>query len=197
MQSLIPLTLHYRYLVLYAVTILEGSVSTIAAGFLVSLGILNPIVTLGVVVVGDMSSDLFFYCLGRLGSVWRGAHRFARYFNLESNRERFIRLFERHGGKMIIFSKLTHYLAGIIFTGAGYSRINPWRIIWYSFIGAFIKALILAGGGYLAGVSYLRFYKYFEYGSLVLAVTTVILVVVFYYFSDRLLDINKAGDGME
>lgn len=189
-SSALALALEYRYLFLYPATIIEGPVVTMAAGFFVSIGVMHPVAALATVVAGDMTSDLFFYYLGWLGRLWRPVRWLAEKFQLVARREEFIKLFDRYGGKMVIIGKMTHALAGIVFMGAGYARINVLRVMWYSFIGALVKAILLMYIGYVAGVAYARFSKYVEYGSLLFAILVVAAGLVFYYMSDRLFPLD-------
>lgn len=180
-QTLLQLLFQYRYLILYPVTIIEGPVVTIAAGFLVSLRVMNAMAALAIVVAGDMTSDLFFYCLGYLSRAWQRLAWVADHFRFKNREEQFVNLFNRHGGKMVIVGKLAHALAGIVFMGTGYFKINPGRVAWYSFAGALIKAVILMYVGYLAGFAYEAYAQRLEWWALVLSVGSVVLVATFFY----------------
>ena len=112
--------------------------------------------------------------------MWRYAAEFIRRFRVVSRRDEFVRAFERHGWRMVFVGKMTHILAGIVFMGAGYTRISVRRVMWYSFIGASIKAAAFFVSGYLAGVAYATFYRYFQYGSIALSLAIVAAAFWFY-----------------
>jgi membrane protein DedA with SNARE-associated domain len=50
----------YKYFVLFPVTIFEGPIITVIAGYLSSLGFLNFYVAYGVIVLGDTVGDILF-----------------------------------------------------------------------------------------------------------------------------------------
>lgn len=186
-QTLITLILQYRYFALYPAVFLEGPLVTMLAGFLVSLNILDPIISLIIITAGDVSSDTFFYCLGWLSKIWHRTAWVAKRFQLAGKEKTFIRIFNRHGIKMVIIGKLTHALAGIVFMGAGYSRISPLRVLNYSVLGAFGKAMIFMYVGYLAGTAYERFYFYLEYGSLIISLLIIVSVFLFFHYSKKII----------
>ena len=88
--SLISSLFFYRYVLLYLGAIFEGPGASLASGFMYSVGIVNPILALIFVVLGDMTSDLFFYYLGRFGGMWRPTKWFIKRFNLESKKNKII-----------------------------------------------------------------------------------------------------------
>lgn len=180
-QTFIALVLKYKYFILYPLVVTEGSVATMAAGFLASLKIVNVFIAFAIIIVGDMTSDLLFYGAGQLGAVWQRAAKFLSRFGFESRKEKFIRLFDRQGWKLFIVGKITHSLAGLILVGAGYARIRFCRILWYSFVGAFVKAVILFFIGYLAGAAYEQYAKYLESVIVILSLGSIFLLIILFH----------------
>lgn len=176
----------YGYAALFPIAALEGPIVTMAGGFFVSLGLMNFYLVLLIVVAGDMTSDLFFYSLGWAARHWRPAHWLVTRFPAISGEERFRTIFAKYGGKMVIIGKLTHALAGIVFMGAGYAKISARIVMWYSFAGAVLKALLLIGLGYLAGAAYESMYRYFEYGSWALLILTLLILAAIFYAPKKL-----------
>ncbi len=179
----ISLVFQYRYLLLFPITIVEGPLVTMASGFLVSLSIMNPIVALPIIIAGDVTGDILYYCLGRFGEKWSLTRAAIRRFKLESIKERINHSFESHGGKILLFGKLTHAIGIVFLIGAGYSRMNLSRFISYNLVGTFIKSSILLYVGYLAGSAYKYYEKYFEYGALFISILSIIIIALFLYFS--------------
>jgi len=176
--SLLALLFQYRYLILFPITVIEGPVATMTAGFLSSLGVMNIFLAFIVTVLGDTTSDVFFFSLGILGGKWGADWKFLRRFNFESKKEKFVKMFDKRGGRVLIISKFTHALAGIILMGAGYAGVNKWSVLRYSLFGAILKSIFLVSVGYLAGESYLSYAGYLESGAIILSVIIIVFVLV-------------------
>lgn len=114
METTLALLETYKYVVLLPLAIVEGPIITILAGFLVSLGHMNPYIVYPIVVVGDVIGDSCHYALGRWGGKsllrkigpWLGVTD----DSLKAARE----YFGNHHYRALTFSKIIH---GIGFTG--------------------------------------------------------------------------------
>lgn len=180
-QFLISLIFEYRYVVLFPIMVIEGPIATLVSGFLVSINLMNPFVAMPIIVVGDLVGDSIYYCIGKFGKRWRLAQWMIRKFKFESVRGRITKSYEKHGGKLLLFGKLTHAIGALFLVGAGYTGMGFFNFLWYNFIGTVIKSGILLYVGYWAGTAYMLYARYFEYGALV--VTGVSLVVIYMVFS--------------
>lgn len=185
----------YRYALLYILTLVEGPLATLAAGFLISLKLMDWRIAFPIVIAGDVSGDIVIYYIGRFSDRWRLTRAFTKWFRLEPRKEEITRSFASRGGRFLIFGKLTHAVGIVFLLGAGYARMNLLRFIWYSILGTAIKSGALLYMGYIAGTAYGRFYNYLEYGSLVLAVVLIAFVFVFYYVSSRLRSVKEGPSG--
>lgn len=174
---LFNLVLHYKYLFLFPITAIEGPLITMAAGFLVTLGVINPFIALPIIVAGDVTSDVFYYFVGRYGERWRLTRWIIRRFTFETHKEKIGPAFEKHGGKILLFGKLTHAFGAVFLIGAGYFDMNLPLFIWYNTIGTIIKSSILMYVGYLAGSAYVSYSRSFEFWSIL--ITIGILIVGF------------------
>lgn len=186
--TLLGLLLKYKYLILYPAVFIEGTISMIMAGFLSSVGVMNPFAAFFIIIAADMSSDAFFYFIGWLARIWRVAAWFVKRFAPETKRARAIYLFEKHSGKMFIVSKITQSLAGVFLMGAGFLRFRPSRIIYLSFMGALIKAAVLFSVGMTVGSTYEVYAKKFEYGALIISIISIIVVIIFSFLPRRFLN---------
>lgn len=174
---LFSLIFQYRYFFLFPVTVVEGPLITMASGFMVSLGLMNPFIALPIIVLGDVTSDLIYYAVGRYGDRWKWTRAIIRYFHFDQYKERATRAFEKHGGKVLLLGKFTHAFGAVFLIGAGYSEMDVVSFTWYSLLGTAIKSGILMYVGYLAGSAYALYASKFEYWSVVVSLGVVALTV--------------------
>src|SRR3989338_1390938 len=74
----------YRYVALFSVVAIEGPISTLIAGYLSSLGLLNFWIAYVVAVSGDLASDAGYYALGRFGRE-RFVKKYGHYVGIASD----------------------------------------------------------------------------------------------------------------
>ena len=101
--------INYKYLILFPVTIFEGPIITVIAGFLSSLNTLDLLIAFGVVVLGDLTGDTLYYCIGYWGRESFVA-RWGKYVGLNIDRVRFMeRQFEKRGKTLLLWGKISHF----------------------------------------------------------------------------------------
>lgn len=175
---LLSLVFKYRYLLLYPVAIVEGPLVTLASGFLVSAGVMDPFIALPIIAAGDVSGDILYYLVGWFGERRTLTRAIINFCRFGSVKEKVEKLYGRHGGKFLLFGKLTHALGAVFLIGAGYSRMDFLRFVWYNLLGTLIKSGILMYVGFLAGAAYGDYAKKFEYGALYVTAASLILIVL-------------------
>lgn len=183
--------LTYKYFVLFPIMVVEGPLANMAAGFLTSLSIFNPFIALPIIIAGDVTGDVIYYFIGYFAHSFKWALWITHKLGFEKHRERVIKSFQDHGGKLLLLGKLTHALGMVFLVGAGYSKISLKKFIWYNTLGTIIKSSALLGVGYLAGAAYQTYHAYFEYGSFIISIGSLILVGLFYYFFHKFSVIDK------
>lgn len=186
--------LTYKYLILFPIIVLEGPLATMASGFLVSISVFNPFVALPIIIAGDVTGDVLYYFIGYYGHRFRWAAWILRKMGFEARKERIEGSFSRHGGKLLIFGKLTHALGAVFLVGAGYAKMPLPKFVWYNTLGTIIKSSALLYVGYLAGAAYQRYSSYFEYGSLVVSIGSLVIIGIAYYAFHRVTGIKKEED---
>lgn len=186
--------LAYKYFILFPIIVVEGPLATLAAGFLITLSAFNPFIALPIIIAGDVTGDVIYYYIGYLAHKFKWALWIARKAGLEKHRERITDSFQKHGGKLLLFGKLTHALGMVFLIGAGYAKMSLTEFIWYNVIGTAIKSTALLSLGYLAGSAYQTYHDYFEYGSLILTIGSLMIIGLFYYFFHRFSGISKEED---
>lgn len=181
-QEALTILEHYKYLVIFPVTVLEGPIITVIGGFLVYLGFLNGYVAYFLLVLGDLIGDILHYVLGRYFSKAVWFNKFLKFFGYSVRQEKTIQQhFQRHPGKTVLLGKLSHGVGGFVQIVAGMAKMDFWQFAIYSFIGSLPKSLLLFALGYYLGTSYEKIDHYMNrvgyFVILVLLFLTVYLLI--------------------
>lgn len=180
LHTIPQLLLTYKYALLFPISIVEGPVVTIIAGFLISGGYLNPYFVYGILIAGDLIGDTLYYMIGRFGGhffIRRWGHIFGiddiRLQKLEKN-------FENHGGKLLLFGK-TQGLGSAILAAAGISKMPYGRFMWINLLGTVVKVFVFLIIGYYFGQAYTQIdstlNKIVTMSSLILIVAIVLYIL--------------------
>jgi membrane protein DedA with SNARE-associated domain len=174
LTQILPPLIHYRYILLFPIMVVEGPIITIIAGFLVSLGSLDFPITYAVAVTADLVGDTLYYLVGRFGAN-RFVDRWGKYLRISWEQiETLKRHFERHVGKTLLMGKLTHGAGGLILLAAGVAKIPYLRFFWFNLLGTLPKSLVLLLVGYYFGHGYRSINRYLNE----VALLTLCLVVL-------------------
>ncbi len=142
---------NYGYIAAFVAMILSGPLGAIAAGFLAGRGFLNPIYVWLVSLTADITSDIFYYELGRRGGR-RLLKRLESVFKWTSALEAKVEwLFNTHGRKTILLVKFTQGFGTITQVMAGIGRMPRRIFIIFNLAGGAVKSAILVTIGVLAG----------------------------------------------
>ncbi|MGD0865111.1 MAG: VTT domain-containing protein [Rhizomicrobium sp.] len=167
LDTIVQLLEHYGYVFLFIIAVVEGPIVTIIGAFLAGLGYFNIFAVYVVVSVGDLSGDVLYYAVGRLGRI--GAFAGLRRA-LGMTGERFARMeqyIERHGGKILLFAKYTQ-TGFLALPASGAARMPMGKFLWYNTLGTIPKSLVLVIVGYFFGYAYVRIDGYFAKSSMVM-----------------------------
>ncbi len=181
---MIHLLLTYKYFILIPLSIIEGPIVTVIAGFLVTLKVFNPFVVYVVMVIGDIVGDAGIYYIGYSGK------KYLHFFKItEEKLETAKQYFSNNHKKAIIVSKLAH---GIGFTGliaAGATHV-PYKkyFITCTTISA-IQSLVMLLLGIFFGHAYVLIGKYLDYYAAAASVI-VVFVIVFLYIRKKKMGIK-------
>ena len=174
-DQIIVWLLAYKYWVLFPISIIEGPIITIIAGFLVSLGYLNIFVVYIVLIAGDIIGDLLYYYIGKKGAK-PVITRFGKYVGITPEKVTNIeRRFNGNVIKTLLFGKLTHAFGSVILFTAGMVNVDLWQFIIYNSIGTAVKTFALLLVGYYFGQAYDKINTYFNQAVIALVVGAVVL----------------------
>ncbi len=174
LTQILPPLIHYRYILLFPIMVVEGPIITIIAGFLVSLGSLDFPITYAVAVTADLAGDTLYYLVGRFGAN-RVVDRWGKYLAVSWEQiDKLKRHFERHVGRTLLMGKLTHGAGGLILLAAGVAEVPYLLFFWFNLLGTLPKSLVLLLVGYYFGHGYQSINRYLNE----VALLTICLVML-------------------
>lgn len=151
--TLLRLVADWGLAILLPVTLLEGPVATLVAGWLVRLGALPPGLTFVVCLAGDVMGDLMFYGLGHQGVKRIPGHWQAR---LGLNPARISALsagFARNGIRWLILAKLTQGAGAPVLAAAGAAGMPLAPFLGANLAAGAIKTAMLLALGHALGTA--------------------------------------------
>lgn len=168
----------YKYLILIPLSIIEGPIVTIIAGFLVTMKVFNPVLVYAIMVIGDILGDAGIYYIGYSGK------RFFKFFRVNDEKlEKAKKYFAENRKKALFTSKMVH---GIGFTGllaAGATHVPYKKYFITCGLISVIQSLIMLIIGYLFGHAYVQIGKYLNYYAA--AASVIALVVILFIYLKR------------
>lgn len=172
-----------KYFLLFPLAIIEGPIITVIAGFLVGGGVLNPVITYAIIVVGDVLGDAFWYLLGRYGGgpVTR---LMRKLFGVRPGSvERMRKEIELHRFKAMALSKFTWGVGSAGLMAAGAVRVSYFVFATTCLIFSAAQALVFMTLGYFFGEAYNRMAYYEDYLAFASlgAGLGLALYLIFYY----------------
>ncbi len=175
--------LHYRYVILFPLVVVEGPIVTILAGFLASLGQFNLFICYPIVVVGDILGDIFMYTQGRWGGK-PAILKWGHHFGIKP--EIIVRLeehFKKHPGKTLVVGKISHFFGGLILIAAGMARMKWSEFLWFNVLGTLPKSLILLLVGFYFGQAYAKFDKLLTFAGWAAGILIVVCIMAYFVIS--------------
>ncbi len=169
------LLISYRYLIFLPLSVFEGPVVTVVAGFLSSLGIFNIVLVYILAVIGDIIGDLLYYCIGILGRK-RLKSRGKFLWISQDQVEKFSSYFKNNSKKVLLFGKWTHAPGLGVLISAGIAGIPIKEFFWINLLGTLPKVLVFLIIGYYFGYAYAKINGYFNYFFLILLGISLIIL---------------------
>lgn len=178
MVALIPT---WGYFFLTLISIFEGPVVAIIAGFLVSIGQMNWFFVFLFLCIGDLLGDVLHYYVGRWGhGPW--AERMAARFGVTPERiQKFDAAFLKHDVKVLLINK-TQALGSVMLYYAGAVRMSLWRFFWINLLGTVPKVILFEAIGYYFGRSYQQISGYLDYAALATLLVPIGLLLSYWFF---------------
>ncbi len=189
-RVLIRFFVHYKYVAIFPIAVLEGPIITIISGFLVSRHILAFLPAFLVVYFGDVISDTIFYIIGRNGRNLIQRLKFLRVSDEMINRME--ARYEKSPWKTMLVAKVSYGLGTVFMLAAGVSKMSLGRFFESVFILNALRSLALLSIGYYFGRMALRLGPtYLQY-----YVIAVILIVPLVYLLVKIIKKRKMKENM-
>lgn len=172
----------YGAVILLPLSILEGPIVTVLAGYAARLGLFQIPLAFAIVVLGDLIGDALFYLMGRRGlrlvpDKWRS--------RLGLVPERVAALsdhFADKGGRTLILAKITHSAGAAVMVAAGMARMNFWMFMWYNFLGTLPKSAVFLAVGYVLGEAATKLGPTITEGSLIMLVLLAVGGAIWWFW---------------
>ena len=147
---------HYRYVLLFVGTIVEGPLIMAGCGFLLHLGVFRPLPMFVALASGDLVADIGWYYVGRyfLEPMMR---KHGRFLNITPKTvEKAKMLFRYHHERILIISKITMgfgmALGVLMVAGASHVPFRKYFII--NTLGEIVFVTAMLSIGYWLGSAY-------------------------------------------
>jgi membrane protein DedA with SNARE-associated domain len=148
LESIVPLIVQYRYLILLPLTFIEGPIIGFIAGALSKLGYFNPYLAFSIFIFRDVLVDGLWYLAGSRGGKTKIAGWFLKKVRVTDEHLHAVRkLWDRHPLRTMLISKLSYGISQLFLAVAGMVGMPFARYFRY----ALIVALIEYGGLFICG----------------------------------------------
>ncbi len=176
--------LAYKYLALFPLTVVEGPIITVIAGFFVSLGYVNFFWVYVVVMAGDLGGDALHYLAGRWGGR-RFVDRWGKYLGIGPDQVDFLeKQFARRGSRLIFIGKMSHGIGGAFLVAAGLIKMPFGQFMFSNLLATFVKSFLLLLVGYYFGRALLTISSALERIA-VISIGAAVLAFLIYFFYFR------------
>lgn len=178
LTSIVNHLLIYKYLYLFPISVLEGPIISIIAGFLASTNALNFWVAYLILIAGDLVGDTIYYCLGHFGRK-SFLDRWGHYIGVDEKKvEQLETHFFDHGIKTLLVGKITQLPGGAILVAAGAAKMPYYKFMATNFVVTLPKILVMLIIGFYFGKAYLTINNYFKYTALIVGALLFVGIIV-------------------
>jgi len=167
-----------------------GETALIAFSVLASQGHYSIVEVIALAIAAAIIGDnIGYWLIGR----WGGRALFRRWGWLNQYAERVIprteRIMRDHGGKTVFFGRFISVLRYTVAWVAGLAHMDWWRFLFWNAFGGIVWATGVGLIAYYAGQSAAdAIQRYGLYAGVAVAITTVLVMVLFHYGAKRLED---------
>lgn len=190
LTNIVALLTQYGYAIIFPISIIEGPIVAVIAGFLVSLGRLNWFVTFCILMAGDIVGDTFYYALGRWGG--RGfIRRWGKYIGVSEARVRSLEhYFYAHNWKILTFAKTQAVGSAILFS-AGVAQMPFGKYIWYNLLSSLPKVALFEIIGFYFGRGLTSVNMYVNYAGALSFIAAVALLGAYWFIKKYINSKNR------
>lgn len=174
--------IQYKYLALFPLTVIEGPIVTVIAGFFVSLGYVNFFLAYAVVVAGDLAGDILHYGFGRFGGR-KFVDRWGHFFGIrEKEIARMEGQYQKRGSQLLFTGKMLHGAGGAFLIAAGLIKMPFGQYLFSNLLATLLKSFALLLIGFFFGSAFASINSTLEKIGLfsIAAVTLGVIIYIFY-----------------
>jgi membrane protein DedA with SNARE-associated domain len=185
-DQIISWLLHFKYLALFPLAVIEGPIITIITGFFASLGYINFFLAYAVIVAGDLAGDAIHYFIGRFGGR-RFIDKWGRFIGVgESHVESLEKQFVKRGNKLLFIGKLSHGIGGAFLVAAGIIKMPFDKFLFSNMLATLVKSMILLIIGFYFGQAFRTINSYLEKIALIsFGIAVFMALIYFFYFRKK------------
>jgi len=186
------LILHFRYLILVPLFIIEGPALTFIAAILCAQGYFESSDIIIVAVICNIIGDYLHYLFGRYGGI-AIIEKWGKYIHVTPAQIALLeRHFEKHGGKTLILGKLSVALGSVPLMAAGVAKYSQWKFLLTNLVVEIPKTFAIFEFGFYLGAVYNKFNLYSAiYGIIFAAVFITISIFIARKSKSQLEDMNQ------
>lgn len=184
-STLVEIFLDYGYVIMFLASYIEGGLSMLAGGFLVSLGYFNLGGVIFTMFLGDILSDIMWYMVGYYGGN-RILRKISKIFKITEARIEKIKMkLEKNAGKILITVKLTTGLCLATIITSGTIRMRLKKFLFFDTVGSILWSAMVVILGYFFGQSYIFLNNIITFGGLVIVIILIAVIIFYYFFNKR------------
>lgn len=170
--------MHYKYIILFPLAVIEGPLVSFAAGFLVRTGVLNLWLTYLILLPADLIPDTMFYAIGYYGLNSKLVQNFIGRFSFFHNHfDRVEKLWKNHAWKTILLGKIAYGMALPFLMSAGMVKMPFKKFLWYTFQVTMLQYTIILAIGYASGHFYAMISRYIYVPYYFMGAVVIIFIV--------------------
>lgn len=179
LDQVFQLLITYRYFLLFPISLAEGPIVTIIAGFLSSTGVMNFYLSYLLVVMGDLIGDSIIYYFG-YRSGRNGVPKWLRFIGITEPRVEIIKeKFSAHPKKIFTIGKVSHGAGSSVIFASGMVQFPYKKFISYNIPLTLFKSGILMFTGFYFGQAYAHINQYLDFGALIVALVLIAVYILF------------------
>lgn len=181
-DQIISWLLHFKYLALFPLAVIEGPIITIITGFFASLGYINFFLAYAVVVAGDLTGDVIHYLAGRFGGR-KFIDRWGKYIGIGEDQVKSLeKQFIKRGNNLLFIGKMSHGIGGAFLVAAGIIKMPFDKFIFSNMLATLVKSMILLLIGFYFGQAFGLINSYLQKMALISIGTFVMAAIIYFLY---------------
>jgi membrane protein DedA with SNARE-associated domain len=181
-DQIISWLLHFKYLALFPLAVIEGPIITIITGLFASLGYLNFFLAYIIIVAGDLTGDTLHYLAGRFGGR-SFIDRWGKYIGADKEQVKKLEgQFAKRGDQLLFIGKMLHGLGGAFLVAAGIIKMPFNKFLFSNMLATLVKSMLLLIIGFYFGQAFRLIDSYLEKIALISVGLAIFLFLIYFFY---------------